>query len=207
MTNTNLLQAMGGIDPKLIADAAPDAEPGKKRNKAWVKWASMAACFCIVIMKAVIDGQSDSIGVAVVINYGPFIFVPVLIVSFISLRISFVWKETTRQSLFRKSAILLVAVNILNILGVSLYSYFGGINIFGNLPIILVSSNVGAIMSIAANMLFGGKTKAWWIKLLLWLIFSVVAIFVACMVHNIILMVFQYTMRFQLTICKGGLHQ
>ena len=50
MTNTNLLQAMGGIDPKLIADAAPDAEPRKSANKTWVKWASMAACFCLLAL-------------------------------------------------------------------------------------------------------------------------------------------------------------
>ena len=43
MTNTNLLQAMGRIDPKLIVDAAPDAPQKKSTNKTWVKWASLAA--------------------------------------------------------------------------------------------------------------------------------------------------------------------
>ena len=53
MTNENLLQAMGGIDPKLIADAAPDVEQKKSANKSWTKWASMAACF-VLILSAVI---------------------------------------------------------------------------------------------------------------------------------------------------------
>ncbi|MGM9596575.1 MAG: hypothetical protein ACI3XO_02050 [Eubacteriales bacterium] len=49
MTNTNLLQAMGRIDHKLIADAAPDVPQKKSTNKRWVKWASLAACFALVI--------------------------------------------------------------------------------------------------------------------------------------------------------------
>ena len=50
MTNTNLLQAMGRIDPKLIADAAPDVAQKKSVNKTWVKWASaVAACLVLVI--------------------------------------------------------------------------------------------------------------------------------------------------------------
>lgn len=53
MTNTNLLQAMGRIDPKLIADAAPDVAQKKSVNKTWVKWASLAACLCLVITASV----------------------------------------------------------------------------------------------------------------------------------------------------------
>ena len=53
MTNENLLQAMGRIDPKLIADAAPDVEQKKSANKSWTKWASLAACF-VLILSAVI---------------------------------------------------------------------------------------------------------------------------------------------------------
>lgn len=53
MTNTNLLQAMGRIDPKLIADAAPDVPQKKSANKTWVKWASaVAACFCLIAIAA-----------------------------------------------------------------------------------------------------------------------------------------------------------
>ncbi|MBQ3228053.1 MAG: hypothetical protein IJB43_05670 [Clostridia bacterium] len=53
MTNENLLQAMGRIDPKLIADAAPDADQKKGTDKTWTKWASIAACF-VLILSAVI---------------------------------------------------------------------------------------------------------------------------------------------------------
>lgn len=49
MTNANLLQAMGHIDPKLIADAAPDVPQKKSANKTWVKWASLAACLCLAV--------------------------------------------------------------------------------------------------------------------------------------------------------------
>lgn len=49
MTNNDLLQAMGRIDPILIADAAPDAEQKKSANKTWVKWALLAACFCLAV--------------------------------------------------------------------------------------------------------------------------------------------------------------
>lgn len=53
MTNTNLLQAMGRIDPKLIADAAPDVPRKKSTNKTWVKWASLAACLCLILVGSI----------------------------------------------------------------------------------------------------------------------------------------------------------
>ncbi len=40
---------MGRIDPKLIADAAPDVPQKKIANKPWVKWASLAACLCLML--------------------------------------------------------------------------------------------------------------------------------------------------------------
>ena len=54
MTNTNLLHAMGRIAPRLIADAAPDAPQKKSANKTWVKWASLAACLCIIITASIL---------------------------------------------------------------------------------------------------------------------------------------------------------
>lgn len=48
MTNTNLLHAMGRIDLKLIADAAPDVRQKKCANKVWLKWGMVAACLCFV---------------------------------------------------------------------------------------------------------------------------------------------------------------
>ena len=54
MTNKDLLQAMGNIDPKLIADAAPDiprktdkALRAGKTRKPWIKYAAAAAA-CLV---------------------------------------------------------------------------------------------------------------------------------------------------------------
>ena len=49
MTNMNLLQAMGHIDPGLIAEAAPDTARRKHATKPWIKWASLAACLCLII--------------------------------------------------------------------------------------------------------------------------------------------------------------
>lgn len=49
MTNTNLLQAMGRIDPKLIADAALDVSQKKAINRVWPKWGVIAACLYLVI--------------------------------------------------------------------------------------------------------------------------------------------------------------
>lgn len=48
MTNTDLLQAMGRIDPKLIADAAPDVPQRKRANNTWLKWGAIAACLCLI---------------------------------------------------------------------------------------------------------------------------------------------------------------
>lgn len=193
MKREKISEAMGNISSRHIKEAAEfKAEEKPHRSKTpWVKWASLAACFCFAIMAAVIGGQSSNISSVAIINYGPFIFIPVLIVSFIPLCISFVRKETTLKSSLITSAISLVVVNILNVLGVYLYLQLGGINIFGSLSIILISSNIGAIVSIATITLLDKKTKTWWAKLLLWTLISIVSIVFACIVHNIILTLFQ----------------
>ena len=49
MTNVNLLQAMGRIDPKLIADAAPDVSQKKTISNVWLKLGAIAACFALVL--------------------------------------------------------------------------------------------------------------------------------------------------------------
>ena len=49
MKNTNLLDSMGRIDPKLIADASPDIPQKKSSSNAWMKWTSLAACFCLIV--------------------------------------------------------------------------------------------------------------------------------------------------------------
>jgi hypothetical protein len=48
MTDRNLLQAMGRIDPVLIAEASPDVPYKKKTTQAWVKWGAVAACFILI---------------------------------------------------------------------------------------------------------------------------------------------------------------
>ena len=73
MTNTNLLQAMGRIDPRLIADAAPDAPQKKSTNKTWVKWASLAACFALAVIIAIPFINNPSMDGIDVTIYGTFV--------------------------------------------------------------------------------------------------------------------------------------
>lgn len=47
MTSKNIYRSLGGLDPELIAKAAP-AEKAQKKN-TWVKWGALAACLCLVI--------------------------------------------------------------------------------------------------------------------------------------------------------------
>ena len=47
MTNKNIYRSLGGLDPELIAKAAP-VEKVQKKN-TWVKWASMAACLAVLL--------------------------------------------------------------------------------------------------------------------------------------------------------------
>ena len=50
MTSMNIYRCLGGIDPELIARAAPAEIPRKKKKKGWIKWASLAAaCLALVI--------------------------------------------------------------------------------------------------------------------------------------------------------------
>lgn len=50
MTNTNLLQAMGRIDPMLIVNAAPDVPQKKNAKNMMLKFGAMAACLCLMIV-------------------------------------------------------------------------------------------------------------------------------------------------------------
>jgi hypothetical protein len=51
MSGKRLLNALGQVDEKYIEESAPTARGRKKRG--FVKWAAMAACFCVVITGAV----------------------------------------------------------------------------------------------------------------------------------------------------------
>ncbi len=49
MTSKDIYRELGGLDLDLIAKAAPDVVQKKPANKTWVKWASLAACLCVII--------------------------------------------------------------------------------------------------------------------------------------------------------------
>ena len=53
MTNKNIYRSLGGLDPELIMKAAAADKVQKKKKNTWVKWASMAACFCLVALVGV----------------------------------------------------------------------------------------------------------------------------------------------------------
>ena len=54
MTNKNIYMSLGGLDPALIAKAAPAEKVQKKKSRTWVKWASLAACLCLVITASIV---------------------------------------------------------------------------------------------------------------------------------------------------------
>ena len=49
MTNKEFYRELGNIDPKMIEAAAPAEKVQKKKRNGWVKWASMAACLCLIV--------------------------------------------------------------------------------------------------------------------------------------------------------------
>ena len=60
MTEKDILRAIGNIDAALIAQAAPDR---RLRRMTWQKWATLAACFCLIVyvgfmMKIAFTGAS-----------------------------------------------------------------------------------------------------------------------------------------------------
>ena len=186
----------------------------KQKNNHWIKWASLAACWCLIISVAfvfpmmqedtgdiVLPEKGEITGVVkpddlfylnsgaatLIINYGPFIFIPILFVSLIPFGISFIKKQNTLYSLLFTSGVLLTAVNLLNILGVFVYSKIDGINIIGNLPIILITSNLGSLISLGILIPFVLKKMTWWKMLLIYLLTLSLSITIAFAVHNMIL--------------------
>lgn len=45
MTSEDLFHALDGLDAEFVMDAAP----GKKLKRTWIRWAYLAACFCLLI--------------------------------------------------------------------------------------------------------------------------------------------------------------
>ena len=60
MTEKDILRAIGNIDAALITEAAPER---RLRRMTWQKWATLAACFCLIVyvgfmMKIAFTGAS-----------------------------------------------------------------------------------------------------------------------------------------------------
>lgn len=54
MTNKEFFRELGNIDPQMIEAAAPAKKVQKKKRDGWVKWASMAACFSLVLATVIL---------------------------------------------------------------------------------------------------------------------------------------------------------
>ena len=54
MTNKEFYREFGNIDPKMIEAAAPAEKVQKKKRNGWVKWASLAACLCLIITASIV---------------------------------------------------------------------------------------------------------------------------------------------------------
>ena len=200
MKREKISEAMGNISSRHIKEAAEfKAEEKPHRNEnAWMKWGAIAACFALVCVVSFVGGKMISSGDVInssltydkaVIDYGQYIVIPVLVANIIALWLTFTKHST--KIILHANIISFVSINVLNVFVVFMCSQFGGMNILGNLPIILISSNVAAIISIVSIILLGRKIKTWWLKLLLWLTVSIIAIILACIVHNIVIGVLQ----------------
>lgn len=187
MTDRNILDAFGGISPDLIEEAAPHGGQKERDGRAWVKWGAVAACFTLVLAIFTSLG-GKSIMTAAVLNYGPAIFLPILIAIVLSFGFSFMRKEKGLRSLLLTNGILWAAINALNILGVCLYSIHAGINMIGKLPIILVSSNVGLCVSLGIGMAIIRAKKEWWQRLMLYLLLLMISVAASCLAHNVMAM-------------------
>ena len=184
MTDRNILDAFGGISPDLIEEAAPHGGQKERDGRAWVKWGAMAACFTLVLAIFTSLG-GKSIMTAAVVNYGPAIFLPILIAIVLSFGVSFVRKEQGRRSFLLTNGILWAAINILTVLGVCVYSTYGGINMIGKLPIILVSANVGLCVSLGIGMAIIRAKKEWWQRLMLYLLLLMISVAASCLAHSV----------------------
>ena len=51
MNDKNIFDALRDIDPEWILDAAPTDR--RNTGRAWIKWGSLAACFCLVLAAAI----------------------------------------------------------------------------------------------------------------------------------------------------------
>lgn len=184
MTDRNILDAFGGISPDLIEEAAPHGGQKERDGRAWVKWGAMAACFTLVLAIFTSLG-GKSIMTAAVVNYGPAIFLPILLAIVLSFGVSFVRKEQGRRSFLLTNGILWAAINMLTVIGVCVYSTYGGINMIGKLPIILVSSNVGLCVSLGIGMAIIRAKKEWWQRLMLYLLLLMISVAASCLAHSV----------------------
>ena len=122
---------------------------------------------------------------AAVANYGPAIFLPILLAIVLSFGFSFTGKEKGQWSFLVTNGILWAAINMLTVLGVCVYSAYAGINMIGKLPIIWVSSNVGLCVSLGIGMAIIRAKRKWWQRLMLYLLLLMISVAASCLAHSV----------------------
>lgn len=194
MTQEKLTDAITELDADILDQyfLMKQALKEKKKQKkhTWIKLTALAACFAFVVaigMNCKSINHTNSLFATDVVTYdGLFIWMPVVLVSFISLCFSFLMRSSKTKTIFLANAIALVAVNVASIFGVYLYQQLDAVYIACYLPMFLISSNIGAIFFMLLYTLLGRKIKNQWIKLLYWVLVSVASIILTCMMYNII---------------------
>ena len=195
MTRKNFIDAVTELDTEVLdryfTVKRELLEKKKEQKRIFEKWISIAACLCLMMTVCfvfihgiwspsqspgdnVVGGEYDN---NTVLNYGEFIFIPIVLVS----AVSFIF-NIFKGCINIKTANL-VMFAFVNILITVLVMQPWGINIVGFLPIILVCANAGALFAVGVNNYLDKKIKSLWLKLLLWIVVCMVSVLFAAVLH------------------------
>lgn len=191
MTSLDLYKAIGGLDCDLIESAFPD-RVWEERVNLWARWGTLAACFGMIAALGVMGFVAMANGwygdafiqgnivLPVVIYDMPFVFVPVFLAAFAYLSWQMLSEKTPSFSaLLTVGAVSILTINLINCLGVWLYSAWEGIRILDKLPMILIASNVGLIAPVGCFITYARKKRKWWHYVVAYLVISFTALLAA----------------------------
>jgi len=191
MTGLDLYKALGGLESDLIERASPD---WKRKEKAdfIAKWVTLAACFLMVAVLGAVGFISmakiahggalvqGAVTLPVVVYDMPFVFLPVLLSPFVLLSLQVPDKKSPSLShLLTVGAVSIVAVNLVNCLGVWLYQTLAGIGMMDKLSMILIASVTGSLASVGGFLVFARKKRKWWQYVAAYLLISFAALLMA----------------------------
>lgn len=176
----------------------------KRRLRAVIAQASLAACFAFVLIAGLLAGVfvspsssntdfSDVLyyGTApqAVLPHGQFVLFPILIAASVALCELLSSKAAKLKDLLVANATLFAAINLLTVLCVYLYAKASGTNLLGSIPILLTASGTGTAVTLSASMAIRLKTKVRWKKILLWLLVTAASFAVAVAAYRLFALV------------------